>query len=161
MSNDDAHLLTHGTRLEKIADEWLAQMRADRTADAAHESKVEQLTGIPACDAPPYSENDPYWIIREAVPHDHPGQQIDKAWMDIHARLFPLAENILCRRAYSPQPNSGIRAAMTMTTVHTMSGCSWKQSAVISELSLSHCALRATATLARQTPRKRARTVDQ
>ena len=55
MANDDAELLALGARLQKIADEWIAQMARDRTEDAAHNAKVELLTGIAAHEAPPYN----------------------------------------------------------------------------------------------------------
>jgi hypothetical protein len=101
MANDDTELLALGTRLDKIADEWLAQMAADRSDDAAHDAKVEALTGVPASNAPPFDADHPYWSIRGATPFDQPAQQIDNTWNDIHARLFPLCERILAMRAHT------------------------------------------------------------
>jgi hypothetical protein len=98
-NNDDAELLTLAPQLEQLANAWLAQMAADRSYDAAHDARVEKLTGIPAADAPPYNKDTPYWTIHEAVAYDQPRLHIDETWTAIHARLFPLCENILRRRA--------------------------------------------------------------
>jgi hypothetical protein len=100
MPNDDTHLLTLGTRLDKIADEWLAKMAADNTLNAAHDAKVEAFTGIPASDAPPYDETHPYWAIRKATRLNHPDPELEE-WTDFHKRLFPLVEKILAQRAHS------------------------------------------------------------
>jgi hypothetical protein len=101
MPNDDAYLLALGRQLEPIIQQWLAQMALDRTERAIHDTKVEQLTGISAHEAPPYSKDAAYWTIHETVPHDQPDLQIDETWTNIHAHLFPLCENILSRRAHT------------------------------------------------------------
>jgi hypothetical protein len=74
-------------------------MAADLTLNAAHDAKVEALTGIPADDAP-HDKDSPYWTIREATPLNHPDPELEK-WTEIHNRLFPLCEKILSMRAHT------------------------------------------------------------
>jgi hypothetical protein len=113
MPNDDTQLLALGAQLQKITDEWLAKMAADNTINAAHDAKVEALTGIPTHDAPPYDENKPYWTIRSATPFNLPDPELEK-WTDIHKHLFPLCERILAMRAHTLE---GLRDQATAITL--------------------------------------------
>jgi hypothetical protein len=97
MPTNDSELLALGSELDRISNEWLAQMARDRSDDAAHNTKVRTLTGINTDDLPrPYDRDDPQWLVYDAVPRAKP-----KPWDDIHSRLFPLCEHILSQRAHT------------------------------------------------------------
>jgi cell pole-organizing protein PopZ len=98
----DADLLALGVQLDRIAEEVSAQRAIDQVNQDAFEAKVEERTGIAHGDAPAFDENDPsgYWEIRKAVAQDGTGTPDENnPWNPIHDRLFPLAEDILSRKA--------------------------------------------------------------
>jgi len=98
----DADLLALGVQLDRIAEEVHAQRTIDQASQDAFELKVEKITGIARRDVPAIDENDPsgYWEIRKAIAQDGTGiPDEDNPWNPIHDRLFPLAEDILSRKA--------------------------------------------------------------
>jgi len=97
----DAELLRLGAELDDVAKEWLVISTRAEERLARFNAKVEQVTGIATRDAPNIDDDTiGYWDARMSISgDDFDGQAEDDRCNAMQARLFPLAEDILARRA--------------------------------------------------------------
>jgi hypothetical protein len=101
----DAELIALGAKLEPIIQQWKAQNAADRERHAVIATEVERATGIRYIDAPPVPEDRPwpagsYWAIREHVVSTASEEDPDLTrWTRLHARMYPIVDAILARKA--------------------------------------------------------------
>jgi hypothetical protein len=100
-------LLALGSELDAIEQEWLTQSAIDRTMSAAIEAKVRLATGMAFEDAPEMTEDwgddeDGYWAVRDRIVKEE-CRDDPKAcpWDSIHARMWPLVDDILGRKAHT------------------------------------------------------------
>jgi hypothetical protein len=127
---NDVELLALGARLEPIAQEWLAQRAADDIDHREFEAEVERATGVACCDQVAPEEYpwppDSYWAIREKIVKEHPCEDPElTSWNRIHARLYPLVDDILARKA-RPLAGLAVQAkAITLAVPELWDGGLW------------------------------------